>query len=207
MGRGAQLVFPAERICGPAAYANSKRRVPAATQPVRIFAQPEKPVALLDPFKRTCAVQHTLAIDDLFVRLERFTPDAVPAGVRLGVETVRRTIENPLDQCPDANFVRLTRGSDEPVIRNSECGPGFLESACDFVHLLLRCTAFLCRRLRDLLSMLVHARDEQHVVTAQAMVTRQYVGADFLEGVTQMWVAIRVIDGCSDVVLFVHAAI
>ena len=57
-----------------------------------------------------------------------------------------------------------------------------------------------CRgRLRDLLPMFVHADHEVHVAAELALETRDGVGADFLERVTDMRVTVRVVDGGGDI--------
>ncbi len=83
-------------------------------------------------------MQHALAVDDLFFGLERLATDAIPAGVGLGVEVIRRTLEDALDQRTDADLVLFASGTHEAIVRDSERGPRFLKSACDLIDLCLR---------------------------------------------------------------------
>ena len=54
--------------------------------------------------------------------------------------------------------------------------------------------------LLDLLSVLVHADEEVHVVAAQAAISRDGVGADLLVRVTDVRIAVRVVDRGREVV-------
>ena len=65
----------------------------------------------------------------------------------------------------------------------------------DFVDELLWRNAALRGGLRDLLPVLVEARQELDVVAAHAAISRDGVGADLLERVADVRIAIRVVDG------------
>ncbi len=102
---------------------------------------------------------------------------------------------NGLNERDDAAFVRRLGGADEPIVRDPEPQPGVLEAGRDLIDELLRRDAALGRRLGDLLSVLVHPHEKMDVVAGEALVSRDGVGADFLESVTEVRIAIGVING------------
>src|SRR6266550_1340186 len=57
------------------------------------------------------------------------------------------------------------------------------------------------RRLDDGLAMLVHPHEKMHLIAPQPAIARDAVGADFLQGVPQVGIAVGVIDGGGDVEL------
>src|SRR6185312_658090 len=137
----------------------------------------------------------------------RLATDAIPSGVRLGVEVVRRALEDTLDQRTDADLVLFARGTHEVIVRDAERCPRFLKSARDLIDLCLRGPAFLGRGLRDLLTVLVHPGDEQHLLATETVVPGQDVSADLLKGMPQVRVAVGVVDRGGDIVLVGHVAI
>src|SRR6267378_1968116 len=56
-------------------------------------------------------------------------------------------------------------------------------------------------RLRDLLAVFVHPDEKMHVVAEEAMITCNYIGADFLEGVALVWISGGVVDRRCELVL------
>src|SRR5687768_10776047 len=153
-------------------------------QPIRVGAQPEKPVLLLDPLERARRVHDAFSIDDLVVLLERLTPDAVPPRVGFLVEVVGRVLEDQLDEALYSRLVRRIRCPDELIEGDSEQSPDLLRAFGDRVHQLLWRYTPLRRGLRDFLAVLVHSDEKVDVVAAKAVITRDYNGADFLERVT-----------------------
>src|SRR5829696_6645054 len=93
------------------------------TQELRVPAQAEEPVALLDPLERPRRMKHAFSIDDLGVLLERFAPHAVPPLVGLLVEVRRVVLEDALDQGANARAVPSVRGADELIVGDAELCP------------------------------------------------------------------------------------
>ena len=145
-------------------------------------------------------MEHALAVDDLGVLLERLAADAVPALVRLLVEVGRVALEDALDQRPHARAVRRVRGADELVVRDAEPLPHRAEAIGERVDQRLRRDALRFGGLRDLLPVLVHPDEEVDVVAAQAAIPRDGVGADLLVRVSEVRVAVGVVDRGREVV-------
>ena len=74
-----------------------------------------------------------------------------------------------------------------------------LKNARDFIDQNLGFDLALLGCLLDLLAMLIEAREEVNIVAEHAVVTCQDVGEDLFVGVTDVRVAIRIIDGSGDV--------
>ena len=89
----------------------------------------------------------------------------------------------------------VARRAHEDVVRDRQPRPHRLEAPGDLVDELLRRHAALGGGLRDLLAVLVDAREKPHVVAAHAAISRDDVGADLLVRVTDVRIAIRVVDG------------
>jgi hypothetical protein len=144
-------------------------------------------------------VQEALPVDDVGGLLEALAPDAVEAGVGALVEVVGALREDALEELLHRRVMRGVRGADELVVREPERGPHRLEARGDAIDELLRREAGRLRGLRDLLAVLVHADQEPDVVTEVPVEAADGVGADLLEGVPEMRVAVGVVDGGREV--------
>ena len=164
-------------------------------QKALILREPEEPVALLDFLERARGMQHALALDDIGVLLEGLTAHAIHAGIGALIKVIRIALGDHPDQRLHAGLVVRLGGANELIVRNAESGPDRLKARRDFIGEGLRRHAILRRGLLHLLAMFVHADQQMHVVAALATIARDHIGADLLERVAQMWIAIRVIDG------------
>ena len=98
------------------------------------------------------------------------------------------------DQRPNAALVRGIRGPNELIIRDRQPAPHLLKDAGDAIHERLRRHAAFIGRLLHLLAMLVHPHQEVDVVTSQAVITGNDVGADLLERMAEMRIAVSIVD-------------
>ncbi len=159
----------------------------------------EEVVVLPGPADLAVGVLGAAAVDEVLLLLKRLAPFAVVpfVGVLEDVARLART----LDHLHHSASVPGLRGADEVVVADLQLIPRLRENARHLVHPGLRAEARLGGGLQDGLRVLVHPDYEVDVVTAEAPVTGDGVGADLLEGVTQVRVAIRVVDGRGDVIL------
>ncbi len=164
-------------------------------QPVGVGREAEEPVALLRPLQLACRVQRAAAVDDLVLRLERFAADAVAPGVGLLVEGIGRAFEDARDERLHADLVGVGGGADELVVGEPEARPDRREARGDVVDERLRRRPRLLGRLGDLLAVLVHPDHEMDVAAERAMEPGDHVGADLLEGVADVGIAVGVVDG------------
>ncbi len=95
---------------------------------------------------------------------------------------------------------RLGR-ADPVVVAALQAAPIALEGRGHPVDPDLRLEPVLLGRLQHRLRMLVHAHEEVDVVAAKATVARDAVGADLLERVAEVRVAVGVVDGGREVEL------
>ena len=129
------------------------------------------------------------AVHELFLRLERFTSDAVPPFVHALVNVA--CVVNPLHQFRDGRLVPRLRRPDEVVIRQIEAhATCFWKTSSIRSQYVERIEALLRRTLVDILRVLVVAHQKERVDAAQPLVPRDDVGTDLLVGRAQMW------DGC-----------
>ena len=82
-------------------------------------------------------MQDALSVENLVVLLERLTADAVPSGVGLLIEIVRRLLEDLLDQPLHARLVGGIGRADELVVRDAEQVPDLLRAVGHRIDQLL----------------------------------------------------------------------
>src|SRR5678815_4026796 len=90
-----------------------------------ILRETEEVVLLANPLRRERRVQRTLAVDEIFVRLELFAADAVPPFVDALVD-VPAVVEPPRHKAGVTELARLGR-PDEIVERHVEPLPRLAE--------------------------------------------------------------------------------
>ncbi len=146
-------------------------------------------------------MQNAFSRYDLIVVLERLASNAVPALVLLLVEISRRILKDRFDERTNSGVMLGRRRPYELVVRDGQATPHRDESLRDLVDQLLWLDSSLRRLERDLEAVLVHADQKMNVIAAKPTIARDCVGADFLERMTEMRIAIGVIDGGRDVEL------
>ena len=146
-------------------------------------------------------MQNAFSRDDLIVVLERFASDAVPALVLLLVEISGGIVKDRLDESANSGVMLRRRRSDELIVRDGQAPPHRDESLRDLIHQLLGFDTSVGGLERDLEAVLVHADQKMNVIAAKSAIARDRVGADFLERMTEMRIAIGVVDGGRNVEL------
>ena len=84
--------------------------------------------------------------------------------------------------------------ADELVVRDAQQVPDLLRALGHRIDQFLRRDFPLRGCLHDLLAVLVHSDQEMHIVACEAVIACNYIGADFLEGVTLVWISGGVVD-------------
>ena len=146
-------------------------------------------------------MQNTFSGDDLVVVLERFASNAVPALVLLLVGISRGIVKDRLDESANSGVMLRRRRPDELVVGDGQATPHRDESLRDLIDKLLWFDPSLRGLERDLEAVLVHADQEMNVIATKSAIARDCVGADFLERMTEMRIAIGVVDGGRNVEL------
>ena len=190
--QGQHLVAPAFRLEKLRALGEQR------LQESRVLAETKEPVALFDPFQRARWMQHALAVDDLCVLLEGFAPDAVPSFVGFLVEVVRVAVDDALDQRLHPGAMHRVRRADELVVRDIQPPPHCAKGLGKRVDERLWLDALLRGGLLDLLPVLIHADEEMDAVTAQPAISRDGIGTDLFVRVTDVRIAVRIVDGRGD---------
>ena len=132
---------------------------------------------------------------ELFLRLEGFTPDAVPSLVHTLVNVAG--VVDPLNHVRDGRLVPRLGRPDEVVVRQIERTPRPLEDLFHPIAVRERIQALLRRTLVDILRVLVVAHEKERVNASQTLIPSDDVGAHLLVGGPQMRTAVHVIDcGC-----------
>ncbi len=121
---------------------------------------------------------------------------AVPAVVGVLVEVAR--LLHALPEVLHGVVLALLGGADEVVVRDLELAPEVLEERGLGVAPLLRGHAMGGCGLRNLLAVLVHAREELDVIARRATVTRLDVAEDGRVGRAQVRLGVDVVDGRGD---------
>ena len=95
--------------------------------------------------------------------------------------------------------------ADELIVRDVQRRPHLPELPCHAVHELLRVNPGLCRRFRDLLPVFVRARQEIRLFAKKPPVAREYICGNRRVGVSNVRVAVDVVDRGGDVEGLAHA--
>ena len=133
----------------------------------------------------------------VLVRQELLLPGRVPVGLLAFVD--QALVEELLQEPPDHLLVARLGRPDVIVVGDVEVAEHALEDGSDLVDERLRLDAALEGGLLDLLAVLVESGEEVDVPAAQAHVTGDHVGQDFLVGVAEVRRAVGVVDGRGDV--------
>ena len=161
-------------------------------QHVPVVGEPEEPVLLLRPLDLVRGVERAAPVRQLLLLLERLASGAVVALVRRAAEVAVRG--DALHEHLDAAVMARLRRSDEVVVRQSETIPNLEEGGGDAINPGLRLRAVPFGRPLHLLAVFVHADEKVHVVAAGAAIARDDIGADLLDRVTDVRVAVGVVD-------------
>src|SRR5688500_9369400 len=94
-------------------------------QRLLVLRQSKEIVLLFNPLRLCLRVLRAAAVHELFLRLERFASDAVPALVHTFVDVAG--VVNPLNHINDSSLVSRLRRPDEIVIRQIQPAPRPLE--------------------------------------------------------------------------------
>ena len=169
------------------------RVVPQAFEEgVPVVGELEEPVLLLRPLDLAPGVERAAPVLEFLVLLEGFAPGAVVALVLRAAEVP--VLGDPLHERGHAAVVARFRGPDEVVVRQPQAAPDVQERLGDPVDPFRGGRSLLLRLLLDLLPVLVHPDEKVDVVPAGAPVPGDHVGADLLDRVSQVRVAVRVVD-------------
>ena len=93
----------------------------------------------------------------------------------------------------------IISSSDESVVLNAECGPELLEVSDDLVNISLRSDTHLLRLLLDLLTVLVCTCGEHYIIALHSLHSRDSVASKRRIAMSDMRIARRIVDRCSDV--------
>ena len=166
----------------------------------------EEPVAVLGEFE---VVVFFLDLDDLaplgaelavgaafFFGEELLLTHAVVAALRGFVEFA--FVPESLQHALHAGFVQVLHGGGPGVMAEVEFFPEFHEEGGDFGNKLGRFHAALLGGLLHLLSVLVHACEEENLASGEALVAGDGVSEDLFIGMADVRRAISVVDRGSD---------
>ena len=138
-----------------------------------------------------------VALEDLVLDLEVGAARAVPALVDTFVRVA--VVVDLLQDLLDLRHVLGIARPDEEVVRGIELRHQCLEPLGVAVGQLLRLEPLGARRVRDRLTVLVGACQEEHVDVALAHVPREHVGGDRRVRVAEVRLRVHVVDRSSDV--------
>ena len=169
-----------------------------AQKRVLVGGETEEPVALLEPLGLDAMVG-ALAVDELVLALEGLAADAVPARVYVLVDVLAAVVVDALEELLDEALVAVIARPDEEVVRRVQPPRQLLPGADDRIGVLLRREPLLRRHPRDLVRMLVHAREEERVVAALAVMAGEDVGRDGRVRVPDVRGRVHVVDRCCQV--------
>ncbi len=170
-------------------------------QPLAVGAQPEEVVALLGRDELQRRVLDAMAVRDLRRRLELLAAGAVQPLVIGDVEIGGAQPLDALEQRDDAAHVPGLGRADPVVVAALEPPPVVREGPGHAVDPRARRHVPARRRLNHRLAVLVHSHQEMHLVAAQAPVAGDAVGADLLQGVPQVGIAVGIVDRGGEVEL------
>src|SRR2546421_32045 len=172
-----------------------RARADAIEHGVAVRAQPEEVVPLLGRDQLEGGMLDAVPVDDLRAGLELLAPGAVQPRV-LRLEQIRGVaLPDTLEQGRHRAGVSRLGGADPVVVRAVEAAPIVGEAGRHAIDPRLRRYAGAGGGLDHGLAVLVHPHQEVDVVAAQPVIARDTVGTDLLEGVPQMRLAVRVVDG------------
>ena len=156
----------------------------------------EEVVRLLDSLGHG-PVNRALAVDQLGLRLELLTADAIETGVDVLVDVA--VVVDPLDELLDEALVPLVGRADEEVVvgidEPRQLFPGF----GDLIDVGLRVEPLLLCHPVDLGAVLVRSRQEERLVAALLVMAREDVGRDRRVRVADVRRRVDVVDRCRDV--------
>ena len=164
-----------------------------------VAREPKEPVALGDIFEGARGVERAVLVHDVRGLLEAFATDAVAPRVGALVKVVRVVREDSFEQVLHRGVVFGGGSAHELVVRNLQTTPHRAKVFSDSIHELARGEPSVFCSLRDLVAVLVHPDQEPDVVAHLAAEAADGVGADLLEGVAQMRLAVGVVDGGGEV--------
>ena len=166
-----------------------------------IGRQLEEIALLLDPFDRRAlwAVAYAIVAEfGLGLLVIGLVPDRIPPGVAALVDVA--VIGHPVPNLPAGFVVARLGGADEIVVGSVKK----LSHLAEFVGIPLcqhgRLNAFGARRLLHLLPVLVRTREEEDILSVEALETRHRVGRDQFIGMADMRLAVRIGNRGRDVV-------
>src|SRR5581483_3294772 len=165
-------------------------------EPLLVRAHPEE-VVLLGDLRRCHLVVGAEPVHELALLVEPLAPVAVETGVAAEVDVAARV--DLREDLPDEVPVRGVGGPDEVVDREPDRVPRRAEGGADPVDVRLRLHTRLRRGLRDLVPVLVRAREREDAPPPRAPEAREHVLDDRRVGVTEVGLGVRVVDGRREV--------
>ena len=140
-----------------------------------------------------------LAVDELVLGLERLAAEAVQPGVDVLVDVVAAVVPDALEELLDEGLVALIARADEEVVGRVHAPRQLLPGADDPVGVRARLEPLLRRDARDLVRMLVDARQEVRLVAALAVMPDDDVRGDGRVRVPDVRGRVHVVDRCCQV--------
>ena len=166
-----------------------------------VLRQPEEVRLLLRPLDLVPLIG-AASVDDLTFRIERLAGRAVPAFVRVLVDVPSR--RDLLVQALGAAAMPVLRRPDEVVVADPERLPEGAEALDDLVGELQGQQALRLGGALDVLSVLVGAREEVHLLPGHAAEARDHVGDDGRVGVPDVRHVVHVVDRRRQVEVAAH---
>src|SRR5256885_11706955 len=197
VGEPDALVAPGRRLPAPRSARNQRE------QALPVCAESKEVIALFRADQVERRMLDAMAVDDLGRLLELFTARAIQTLVIGDVQVVWALLLDALQQGDDAAHVARRGRPDPVVVAAFEPAPVVGEGRGHAVHPLARPPrdAGARGRLDHRLAVLVHPHEKVHLIAPQPVIARDAIGADFLQGVTQVGIAVGVIDGCGEIEL------
>ena len=158
-----------------------------------------KEVGLLRGSLHLAATVGTLAVSGLGIGEEGLTGHAIPALVAALVNIT--LIVELLEHLLHGGLMVVVGGADEVIVGDVHLIPQGLDLPRHVIHVGLGGNACLLRQILDLLTMLVGAGAEVHVVAHFSLVAGDGIGHDGLVGVAEVGLLGGISDGGSYVIL------
>src|SRR5882762_1164752 len=168
-------------------------------EPLAVRAEAEKVIALFGGDEVERGMLDAMPVRDLGRLLELLAAGAIQSLIVRDVQIFGPLLLDALQQRDDAAHVARLRRADPVVVAALEPAPVVGEGLRHPVDPLARRNGGAGRRLNHRLAVLVHPHEKMDLVAAQPVIAGDTVGADFLQGVAEVGIAIGVIDGGSEV--------
>ena len=176
-------------------------------QALAIGAEPEEVIPFLGMDQLERGMLDAVTIGDLRRLLELLTAGAVQALVVRDIQVIGMALLDTLEQGHHAAYVAGLGGPDPVIVAALEPAPVVGERRGHAIDPFAWRDAGACGRLDNRLTVLVHPHQVMDLIAPQPMIPGDAVGADFLQRVPQVRIAVGVIDrGREEVLRARHSA-